>query len=342
MIPLYKNKWVNADCLLDSTAFITIGIGARGIGKTYGCLKSLYERGEKFLYVRRTQTQLDETCIQSLNPYNRIAADCGYTICCERLGKHSVGFYNAERGDGDILKAIGEPFAVGVALSTFATIRGMSLDVTTLLFDEVIPERHERPIKAEGDAFLNMLESVNRNRELTGGKPLHVILLSNSNTINSEILNSIGILKTVDEMSRRGIERKTINDGLIEIIMFKDSPISEEKKQSALYRVANNKDFSAMAIENSFARSDYEQVQARPLQEYTMLCSVGDITICKHKSKREYYIIDGAKAAKRFDSTPISVSNFKRTYNYIYLYYLKERVFFSSVTAKIYFERMFS
>ena len=188
MIPLYKNKWVNADCLLDSTAFITIGIGARGIGKTYGCLKSLYERGEKFLYVRRTQTQLDETCIQSLNPYNRIAADCGYTICCERLGKHSVGFYNAERGDGDILKAIGEPFAVGVALSTFATIRGMSLDVTTLLFDEVIPERHERPIKEEELAFANALESLNRNRELLGRPPLKVILLSNSNTINSRII----------------------------------------------------------------------------------------------------------------------------------------------------------
>lgn len=342
MIPLYKNKWVNADCLLDSPAFVTVAIGARGIGKTYGCLKALYERGEKFLYVRRTQTQLDETCIQSLNPYNRIAANCGYTICCERLGKHSVGFYNAERCDGDTLKATGEPFAVGVALSTFATIRGMSLDVTTLLFDEVIPERHERPIKAEGEAFLNMLESVNRNRELSGGKPLHVILLSNSNTINSEILNCIGVLKTVDEMSRRGVERKLINDGLIEIIMFKDSPISEEKKQSALYRVANNKDFSAMAIENSFARSDYEQVQTRPLQEYNMLCSVGDITICKHKSKREYYIIDGAKAAQRYDNTPISVSNFKRTYNYIYMYYLKQRVFFSSVTAKIYFERMYN
>ena len=342
MIPLYKNKWVNADCLLDSPAFVTVAIGARGIGKTYGCLKELYERGEKFLYVRRTQTQLDETCIQSLNPYNRIAADCGYNICCERLGKHSVGFYNAERGDGDTMKATGEPFAVGVALSTFATIRGMSLDVTTLLFDEVIPERHERPIKAEGEAFLNMLESVNRNRELSGGKPLHVILLSNSNTINSEILNSIGILKTVDEMSRRGVERKTINDGLIEIIMFRDSPISEEKKQSALYRVANNTDFSAMALDNNFARSDYEQVQARPLKEYNMLCSVGDITICKHKSKREYYIIDGAKAAQRFDNTPISVSNFKRTYNYIYMYYLKQRVFFASVTAKIYFERMYN
>lgn len=143
-------------------------------------------------------------------------------------------------------------------------------------------------------------------------------------------------------MSRRGVERKTINDGLIEVIMFRDSPISVEKKQSALYRVANNKDFSLMALDNSFARSDYEQVQARPLKEYNMLCSVGVITICKHKSKREYYIIDGAKAAQRFDNTPISISNFKRTYNYIYMYYLKEKVFFSSVTAKIYFERMYN
>lgn len=339
MIPLYKDKWVNPDCLLDSSAFITIGIGARGIGKTYGCLKSLYDRGERFLYVRRTQTQLDETCIQSLNPYNRISQDNGLLICSERLGKHSVGFYNGEK-DGDQIKPSGEPFAVGVALSTFATIRGMSLDVSTLLFDEVIPERHERPIKAEGEAFLNMLESVNRNRELAGDRPLHVVLLSNSNTINSEILNSIGVLKTVDEMSRKGQERKTIKDGLIEIIMFRDSPISEEKKQSALYRVANNQDFSSMALENSFACADYENVRQRPLQEYIFLASVGSITVCKHKSKREYYIIDGGKSENYYDSTPISLGNFKRTYNYIFPYYLRGKMYFSSVTAKIEFERI--
>lgn len=339
-IPLYKNKWVNPDCLIDSSAFITIGIGARGIGKTYGCLLELYQRQLKFLYVRRTQTQLDETTIQALNPYNRISQDINIPIVCERLGKHSVGFYTGQKEKDGSTHPVGDPFSVGVALSTFASIRGISIDADVLLFDELIPEKHERPIKAEGEAFLNMLESVNRNRELQGRKPLHVILLSNSNTINSQILDSIGVLKTVDEMARKGIERRIINDGLIEIIMFRDSPISEEKKKSALYRVANSDNFKTMALDNEFSSADYEQVQSRPLREFTALVSVGNITIYKHKSKREYYVIDGVKALEQYDLTPISVNNFRRTYNYLFPYYYRERVFFSSVTAKINFERI--
>lgn len=341
---LYTSKgWVDADVLIDSPAFITVAIGARGIGKTYGCLKTLYERRTRFIYCRRTQTQLDETCVQALNPYNKIASDNKWKIVSARMTKNTVGFYNAEEEQDNSLKPVGEPFAVGVALATFANIRGMSIDCDVMLFDEIIPERHERKIiKEEGSAFLNMLESLNRNRELLGQKPMHIILLSNSNTINSQILDSIGILKIIDDMQRRGIERKLVRDGLIEIILYKDSPISEAKKATALYRIANNKDFSDMALSNNFGSADFEQVCAKPLAEYNVLVSIGNITVYKHKSKREYYVIDGVKSKECFDMTPISVRNFRYKYNYIFNAYLRQHMFFSSVTAKINFERVIS
>ena len=59
----------------------------------------------------------------------------------------------------------GAPFAVGIALSTFASVRSLSAEgYEVLFFDEIIPERHEHPIKEEGLAFANVLESLNRNR----------------------------------------------------------------------------------------------------------------------------------------------------------------------------------
>lgn len=332
--------WINPAVLLDSPAFITVGIGGRGIGKTYGCLRTLYERGNNFIYVRRTQTQLDETTIQALNPYNVISEDLHESITTGRLGKHSVGFYRASDTAQDEEP---QPFAVGVALSTFANIRGLSLPESydTVLFDEIIPERHERVvIKQEGEAFLNMIESLNRNRELKGNKPLHIVLLSNSNTINSEILYAIGVLSDVDDMSRRGSTRKLLRDGLIEVIMFRDSPISAEKEQTALYRISNNADFSNMAITNKFARSDYENVKNRPLSEYNMLVSIGNITICRHKSKREYYIIEGVKAQEHFETTPISMKTFKSQYGHIFTAYFQSRVIFQNATVKIEFERV--
>ena len=339
---LYKNKWVNADLLIDSRAFITIAIGARGIGKSYGCLKELYIRKIPFIYCRRTQAQLDETTSKSLNPYNKIAADIGVTIVTDRIGKHSVGFYNANIEDGKIVH-VEEPFSVGVALSTFSNIRGISAEsFEVLLFDEIIPERHERKIPNEGLAFLNMLESLNRNRELSGLKPLHVILLSNSNTINSQILDSIGCLREIDNMTRSGKERSIIKNGLVEIIIYKDSPISEEKAKTALYQVANNSDFMTMAIENRFAGGDYEQVKPRPIKEYYPIVSYGNCTVFKHKSKQEYYCIDGIKAEKHFEKLPLSKINFSREFGFLYSALIKGKVYYSSVTAKIEFEGAFA
>ena len=338
---LYKNKWVNPDALLDSSAFITVAIGARGIGKTYGCLKELYMRKIPFLYCRRTQAQLDETTSKSLNPYNRIAEDIGVNIVTDRIGKHSVGFYDAVMENGKAIRAE-NPFAIGIALSTFSTIRGMSAETfDVLLFDEIIPERHERKIQNEGIAFLNMLESLNRNRELTGRKPIHVILLSNSNTINSQILDSIGCLREIDKMARSGKERSIIKNGLIEIIIYKDSPISEEKAKTALYQVSNNENFSDMALSNKFSCSDYELVRNRPLQEYYPIVSYGNCTVYRHKSKTEYYCIDGVKAEKRFEKLPLSKINFSREFGFLYSALIKGKVNYSSVTAKIELEGAF-
>jgi len=333
-----KEGWINPELIINSKTPFTLAIGGRGIGKSYGVLKTLYELKEPFIYMRRTQSQLDAVTIEALNPFNQINIDCGYHVISVKTGKYTVGFYNGKE-DEDGVKPAGELFCLGIALSTFASVRGLSAErYKYILFDEIIPERHERPIKEEGLAFANVLESLNRNRELIGREPLKVILLSNSNTLNSKIISVLGCMDELERMTKRGNTYKELNKD-ITIIRYEDSPISERKRNTALYRVIKNADFQSMALDNDFAEADFEHVAVRPLSEYNIIVSIGECTICKHKSKKEYYVISGVKTDKHYNMLPIDKKAFQKQYYYIYGALVRKQVFFQSATVKIEFER---
>ena len=322
--------YVDTSLYFDCQEPFVLSLGGRGIGKTYGCLMELLNRQEPFIYLRRTQIQIDNICIPALNPFNAVCSAAGVSITVEKIGKHAVGFYKEEEEK----KLIG----IGIALSTFAAIRGISAEEHRyILFDEIIPEKHERPIKEEGLAFANLLESINRNRELSGKEPIKTIMLSNTNTLNSEILKVLGVLPVLEKMERKKQQIKSINDD-IAIFRYFDSPISARKKQTTLYRVLQNESFQSMSIDNAFDANNYEYVMYRPLVEYNAIASIAGLTLYKHKSKAEYYIITGEKAAIKYGSTDYEKRAFRLRYAYLLDALDKRRVFFSDATAKIKFE----
>ena len=331
---LYTDEgWVNARTLVQCAEPFVIALGGRGIGKSYGILWELYQEKIPFIYMRRTQTQLDAVTIPPLNPFNQIAIDKGLAITASKLSKHTVGFYDSEDES--------EPFSIGIALSTFSSIRSLSAEkYEVLFFDEIIPERHEKPIKEEGLAFANVLESLNRNRELQNRKPLKVILATNSNTLNSKIIDSLGCLDIIDNMVRNGQNFKSVK-GMIAIFRYTDSPITEKKRSSALYQVIKNEDFTGMALDNEFSKSDYENVRTKPLAEYFPLCSYGNTTIMKHKSKKEYYCVSGIKAQEHFDKLPLSTKAFQRKYWYVYGAMMDKRIYYQNASVKIEIEGAF-
>lgn len=335
-----KSGYVNADILIDCKEPYVIALGGRGIGKSYSILKRLYEREIPFIYMRRTQTQIDAITTPQLSPYNQYCIDTGEVITTAKISKHATGFYKGElQKDGSIKQT--DNFALGIALSTFAAIRSLSAEkYKVLFFDEIIPEKHEKPIKEEGLAFANILESLNRNRELTGKEPLKVIMVSNSNALNSQILKMFGCIDIVDAMTRKNQYYRNYKD-YIAIFRFIDSPISEQKRNSSLYSVIQNDDFSNMALNNQFSQADYENVCSKPINEYISLCSYGNCTILKHKSKLEYYVIDGVKAREQYSKLPLDKKAFNRKYYFLYGAMLDKRVYYSSASTKIEFEGAF-
>lgn len=332
-----KDGWVNAAAIFDDPAPFNICVGGRGIGKTFGVLKEVIDRGEKFIYLRRTQSQIDAIKLKELNPFRAINEICHYNVVSGALGKYMGGFWFGD----DEGKPCGDVIGLSVALSTVASIRGLSVeDYNYCIFDEFVKEPHEKRTKSEDVSFLNCVETFNRNREQLGKPPMKFILLSNSNDLDSAILDAVGALRPLDEMIRKRQTYRVIHDGALSIYRYLDSPISEKKKNSVLYKVANSDDFMGMALKNEFSQSNYENVQRCDMKQFSPLVSIGGMTVYEHKSERLYYVVDGVKTDNYYTLYPNNIAAFQRKYWYLKEAMLVMKIKYASAPIKIAFEKV--
>ena len=117
-------------------------VGGRGTGKTFSSLKYVLEHNIKFVFLRRTQSQVDLINKQEFSPFTPVANYMHIDIVSVPLSKYNVGFYKAIPNDEGKLSPMGECLGYSMALSTISNLRGFSAeDVTLLIFDEFIPER---------------------------------------------------------------------------------------------------------------------------------------------------------------------------------------------------------
>ena len=307
-------------------------VGGRGTGKTYGALKVVVEDHIKFMLTRRTQAQIDIVTKNEFSPFKPINRDLGVDITAAKITKYNTGFY-AEAG--------GDPIGYASALSTMSNLRGFDAsDVQLWIFDEFIPERHERPIKNEGAAFLNAYETMNRNRELQGHPPLKVLLLGNSNTLVSPILLELGLVDVVSAMRENDVDEYVNAERGVAVFVPHDSPISAKKAETALYRVASDK-YKNMALENTFKGDDFCRTGKRPLNEYKPFVKIGIICIYKHKSKTEFYAT--TQKAGKFtldygDSTEEISRAMKKCGESLFHAYMLKNIVFSAHSIEILFK----
>lgn len=293
--------------------------GARGIGKTYGFLEYFYKHKCKFLYMRRTQKQID-LCYQSeYNPYKKLNADHGWSVCAFPAGEGTGAFYEYELSENGKPIPVGEQLGYCFALSTFANLRSIDLtDVDIIFYDEFIKLAQERPIRQEANAFFNAVETIARNRELAGLPPLKVICASNSVSLNNDIYYKLRVVSICERMQRKGIEEYHDTARGLSIYIFNSSPISEAKRETALYKLTAGTDFTDMALNNQFTEDDTSAVNSKKLVEYRPLVKVADITIYKHKSKNEYYVSSHhSGTCKIYSGSDKDLSAFRKKYFYL-------------------------
>ena len=332
MAKLYDSKgWVNWKYILDQGAAFSMVVGARGTGKTYGLMKALIDRKEPFLYLRRLKTQIDNCGKVTGNPFKRLNLDNGWNIMPYSVGGN-IEFRKDDRQ--------GELVAVGVALSTVATIRGIDFsEFNYIVFDEAVAMIGEKPIKNEFDAFLNFYETVNRNREIIGEKPVQAILLGNANKLSNPYFTGWHFMKTAIKMIRgkQMVYRTPDNTRLM--VLLQDSPISKKKAQTAAYQ--NGSDgFISMAIDNAF-RTDETQIRSEPLKEYNHVVSVGEIGIYRHKFERKYYVSSKTQTPY-YDDFGIQLKMFRQDFLMMRVNYLiAKNVLFEDYESELLFREYF-
>lgn len=321
-------------------------VGARGTGKTYGALEdALITRPRKFIYMRRMQTQVDLIKgNESMNPFGPVARDHNRNIILHNINKYVIGVYNGQENEDGKTVPFGEPLGYMLALSTISNLRGFDMSaVEVLIFDEFIPEKQERPIKNEGTAFLNAIETIARNRELQGRDPLKVVCLANSNDIANPIFIELELVTYVEKMLSKGIDYIRNDEKGVSIWICSKVPISQMKKQTALYRLTKGTKFQEMAIENKFTTMEVARVQAEDLTHYNPVVKVGEITIYEHKKKEDYYVSTHSKGNyETYYATDSDLRRFRRDYYYLWLCYLDRQMIFESYILMVLFERYFN
>lgn len=319
-------------------------VGGRGVGKTYGALKWTYENEQPFIFMRRTQTQLDMISRPELMPYTAINNDIGSDISTFKISKYVTGFYHSDCDDEGRYIPVGDPMAIGCALSTISNLRGFDASEYNdlLIFDEFIPERHERLIKDEAGAFFNAIETIARNRELKGQTPMKVLCLANANNISNPLFIELNLVNIADKMVRKGEEIRYIESKGVMLIMLKESPISRLKAQTSLYQLTSGTDFSSMALHNNFIALEHDAIESRDLREYKLHLIIGELAIYRHKSRTEYYVTTHISGAARSYNATINQLRKMRIENHdLWVQYCIGHVKFESYTMQVLFEKYF-
>ena len=324
-----KSGYLDIPAIVNLRIPFTFIVGGRATGKTYGALKYVLTSHTEFMLMRRTQSQADLINKPEFSPFKPICEDLGIEVTVKPVTKYNSAFYVGD-----------EPIGYTCALSTISSMRGFSTTAEILLYDEFIPERHERVMKNEGAAFLNAYETINRNRELKGHRPLQALCLANAFDIANPIFMELGLVGIAEKMQQQGRELYINRDKGIMIVMPKSQKISNKKSETALYKLTEGSNYADMALSNKFSYNPTDNIKTQPLGEYRPVVAVGEITIYKHKSGRRYYVSEHRTGnPESYNTDEVDIKRFIAAHGRrLYRAHMNGRVLFENMTCKSLFE----
>lgn len=338
-----SNGYVNIPEVLKHEAIFIFIYGGRGTGKTYGALKEMIEGKHHFIYMRRLAAQTDIVKKESMQPYKTLNDDMGWSIQPFPINKYISAFYESDINEDGKVIPVGEQHGLLTSLSTFSNLRGVDgHDIDTIILDEFIPELNERPIKGEADALFNAYETINRNRELKGEDPVKLLCLANSNRIDNPLFMELKLVRKAEKIRQEGKEYLYDSKRKMLLIDLYKSQISEAKSDTALYQLTKGTEFYEMAIRNSFINEERGRIETRPIKEYRPVVSIGEITIYKHKSRREYYVTTFRSGSPdSYTTGEKDRERFRKKYLFLWQCYMRREVVFEEYMSEILFDKYF-
>ena len=338
-----EDGYVNIPEILKHEAIFIFIYGGRGTGKTYGALKEMKEGDHKFIYMRRLAAQTDIVKKESMQPFKTLNDDMGWSVQPFPVNKYISAFYDSTVNEEGKVIPVGDQRGLLTSLSTFSNLRGVDgSEIDTIIVDEFIPELNERPIKGEADALFNAYETINRNRELKGEAPVKLLCLANSNRIDNPLFMELNLVRKAEKIRQDGREYIYDQKRKMLLIDLYKSQISEAKSDTALYQLTKGTEFYEMAIRNSFINEERGRIETRPIKEYKPVVSIGEITVYKHKSRKEFYVTTFRSGSPdTYTTGEKDRERFKKKYFYLWSAYMKRMVIFEEYMSEILFDKYF-
>lgn len=271
---------------------VTMIVGGRAIGKTYGALKWHRDHGDIIAYVRRGDDELQSVGSQATCPYKSIAENDGFEFRVFGNNKIREVWEGVTEEDGSFTQT--RLLAYECALVNFSKARGGDLtDVNTIIFDEFIPQLENRTvIRNEADALANLYDTFNRNKgtEYDPRPADRMIYLSNANTLQSTHFFRYGLDERIAEMQINKVDIYESADGMLGVYLPHDSPVAQARfAQVPFFALQKNSAYWDMAKDNVFTDRDrlLTRMRVNQLEKYK---TVGKLTIYKVKGKSLFHV----------------------------------------------------
>lgn len=334
-----ENGYIDYEYLDAFELVFNILTGPRGTGKTYGALLlEFIKKHKKFIFLRRTQSEIDTLFTEDLSPFKKLNEDFGLNLQPFQHTKNSKSICNARLNKKGVLEPHGKPVGFAMALSTISKIRGFnSDDIESIIFDEFIKEEHIHTFKGEATAFFQAYETINRNRELEGKPPVKCWLLSNSNELTTPIFIELQLVNRIFMMQKKKEDLFLDRNRRLLVALIMHSPISERKAETALYQLTKDTSFYKMAIQNDFGFKTNSVIASLYLKEFKPSVIWGELVFYEHKQKPLVYCCSytTSKNIPKFGITKIEKIRFRKFFNWVWIAYLHNKIVFETEMLEI-------
>lgn len=249
----------------------------RGPGKTYSTLRMMIEDDYRFMFMKRTNDDIDMLCASAgnrrlnfdISPFVPLNRDFGWNIKPVKIQKGLAGFYRCDEENNPA----GCPLGYAVSLNIAGDVKGFDLsECDYMIFDEFIPKPYERVSRKEGDALLDIYMTVRRDRLQRGRPDLKLVCLANATSINNPTFNILEVVDTVAEMDVANQEYFYSERGIM-LHKIPATDIAPEDKQG-IELAMEGTEWADMAFGGNFAYDDFSNVKHNRIKGYTPVCGI--------------------------------------------------------------------
>ena len=277
-------------------AWLYVVFSRRGPGKTYSGLRMCYADHIKFIYIKRTNEDVEFICSGNTklevdpSPFVPLNRDFDINVKAKLINKGFGGFYNTD-ANGDIY---GAPVGYILSLNSAKRVKGFDLsDTDMIIFDEFIPQPGEIVKLKEGEMLLDLYMTVSRDRQKRGRGPLKLVLFANAEEVATPITNTLELTDLIASMGKVTHLYDPDRDILVHHITEKEIPISAAD-QEGIFKGMKGTAWHDKSFGGDFSNNDFSNIRNMSIKGMQPMIKViyqrHDYYIYYHPDKTVYYM----------------------------------------------------